>query len=168
MRFSRICCRRTRSATTCNGSSEAAGRACAARLDRHAARLEGVADLRANVERFAAKLDGPARDARDVEQVFDEARHLRDLPVHRFEELLLALAHERLAAKHVQRRAQRRERVAQLVRERREEFVLAPVGVLDLLVEEAIVERARGAPGRLSASVRSALARRRAEGPGRA
>jgi hypothetical protein len=33
------------------------------------------------------------------------------------------------------------------VRERGEELVLAPVGALDLLVEQAIVERARDAPG---------------------
>ena len=116
-------------------------------LERCAARFEGVADLGAHVERLAPELDRAARDARDVEEVVHEPRHLRHLAIHRLEERPAALGLEVAGLQHVQRGAHRRERVAQLVRERREELVLALVGPLDLLVEQAIVDRARRAPG---------------------
>src|SRR5258706_2535761 len=84
-------------------------------FERSLARLEGVADLARDVERLAPELGRAARDARDVEQVLDEPRHLRDLPVHRFEQDALALGIDVFRPQHVQRRPQRRERVAQLV-----------------------------------------------------
>jgi hypothetical protein len=69
----------------------------------------------------------PARDARDVEQVVDEARHVAYLAADDG----AALAHpgfvQAADAQQVGGGADRRQRVAQLVRQHREEFVLAPV-----------------------------------------
>jgi hypothetical protein len=49
---------------------------------------------------------------------------------------------------HVHGVGDRRERVAQLVREHREELVLALVRLLDLAVEQRVLERGRRARGR--------------------
>ena len=56
--------------------------------------------------------------------------------------------------------ADRRERVAQLVREHREELVLAPVGLLDLAVEPGVVERDGRAAGESSASASASASKR--------
>ncbi len=115
-------------------------------LDLALAGLDRVANLVVDVERLAAQLDGPARDPRDIQQVLDQARHLRHLAVHRLEQRLRSLGLDFLGAQHVNRGAHGCQRVAQLVGEGRQEFVLALVGLLDLLVEHAVVERAGGAP----------------------
>src|SRR5258706_13388771 len=52
-------------------------------LDLALAGLDRVANLVVDVERLAAQLDGPARDPRDIQQVLDQARHLRHLAGHR-------------------------------------------------------------------------------------
>ena len=88
----------------------------ASRLQRCAARLERMPDFRADIQRLAPQLDRPPSDARDVEQVIHEARHLRDLAVHGFQQRTPALGIVAAGLEHVQRSAHRGERVAQLVR----------------------------------------------------
>ena len=73
------------------------------------------------------------RDARDVEQVVDQAHQVPHLPLHRLHGALDPLR-PRLrprpdGAQKVQRADDGRERVAQLVRQQREELVLAPIGL---------------------------------------
>ena len=65
-----------------------------------------------------------------VEQVVEQPRHVPDLPL----DDLVAPADLRLASRRPMRAmcgglADRRERIAELVREHREELVLAPVGL---------------------------------------
>ena len=69
-------------------------------------------------------------DARDVEQVLDQARQLRDLAVGDVGGPGQLRLGRREPADHLERGADRRERVAQLVREHRQELVLAPVRLL--------------------------------------
>ena len=76
---------------------------------------------------LAFQLDVTHRDARHVEQIVDDSRELRGLPPHYFRG-----APRRLIVRHAARydfggRADRRQRIAQLVREHRQEFILAPV-----------------------------------------
>ena len=118
----------------------------AADLERALAGFERVANFGGDVDGLAAQFDDAAGDARDVQEILDQPRHLRHLPVHGLEQGLGALRLDRVDAQHMKCGAHRRERIAQFVGERGEELVLPPVGVLDLLVEEAVVERRRGAP----------------------
>ena len=80
----------------------------------------------AQAHRLALQLDQSAVDARQVQQVVDEAGHLAHLPV---DHLLGADLRRRLGREpqHGHRVLDRGERIAQLVRERGEELVLAPV-----------------------------------------
>ena len=92
----------------------------------------------------------PDGDARDVEQVVDHAREVRDLALDDAGARRVARA---VAARHhLERGDDRRERIAQLVAEHREELVLRAVRDLGLaqrvarLAEQAdVVERERGA-----------------------
>ena len=80
--------------------------------------------------RLAAQIDVAARDARDVQQVVDQPREVLHLPldhVARPGELRIG---QRAPAHDLDRVADRRERIAQLVREHGEELVLVPVGFL--------------------------------------
>ncbi len=62
-------------------------------------------------------------DPGNVEQVIDQAHHQRQLPLHQCQQLAV---HRGGHAQHGQRVLQRCQRVAQLVRQRRQELVLAP------------------------------------------
>jgi hypothetical protein len=86
--------------------------------------LDRTLDDRRKLQRFTPQMELAARHARDVEQVVEQVRHLRHLPI----DDVAAPDHLRVAlggaAQHLDRIADRRERVAQLVRERRDEVVL--------------------------------------------
>jgi hypothetical protein len=90
----------------------------AARLEEWAAALDGVRDDRRDVGQLLVEGDLAARDPRDVEQVFHEARHVGSLTLDHVD---LAEAHPFLP-KHVHRRDDGGERVAQLVPEHGEEL----------------------------------------------
>jgi hypothetical protein len=104
----------------------------ALRIDHGHGRLDRLADDRLQLHALPLELHLALRDARHVEQVVDEARELRDLAV----DDLARHAQRRVAvvraAEDLARVADRRERVAQLVRQHREEHVLAPVRLLQL------------------------------------
>ena len=74
------------------------------------------------------QLDFAATDARDLQQVVYEADEVVDLPLHQALDTLEIRSQSSGPAQHMQAVADRRERIAQLMRERRDEFVLAAVG----------------------------------------
>ena len=91
--------------------------------------LERERNRAAELHGLSLQLDTALRDAREVEQIVDELAELRDLPReqladHSRRRVRRGVAHEQLA-----RVLNRRERIAQLVAEHREELVLAPVFV---------------------------------------
>ena len=84
------------------------------------------------------QLDLVAGDARDVQQVVDEAREMRGLPLQDAAHLPDGRRLVGARAKNRRDVEDRRERIAQLVRQHREELVLAPVRLQQqrLAVEE--------------------------------
>ena len=81
--------------------------------------------------RFELELDLAARDARHVEQIVDQAHQVMDLALDD-----LALAPKRIAAAHlhqVERSQNRRERIAQLMPQHREEFIFGAIGAAQCL-----------------------------------
>ena len=101
----------------------------AGRVDQRPARLDGARDHLTERDALQPELDLAAGDARDLQQVVDQPDHVVDLPVHDLERRLersLGLRQRQ----RLQRVANRRERIAQLVRQRGQELVLAPVGLL--------------------------------------
>jgi hypothetical protein len=120
----------------------------AATLQGRLAQLERARDDVADVDALAAQLDLARGDPRDVEQVVDHPREVRDLAL---DHLPLAVGRRVAPRHHLERGDDRRERIAQLVAEHREELVLGAVGDLGVaqrvarLAEEAdVVERERG------------------------
>ena len=93
-----------------------------------ARRLDGLLDDRPELDGLLAKLELAARDAAEVEQVVDQARQLAHLtfdhPQRRACHLCVAVSD----AQGAHGVADRGQRVAQLVRQHREELVLAAVG----------------------------------------
>ena len=100
-------------------------------VDLRPRRVDGGLDHGGQVDVLLPQRQLVAGDTRDVEQIVDEAREMVDLPLDDVAQLgqlrirLLPLAQERDRDPH------RAERVPQLVRERGQEFVLAPIGVLE-------------------------------------
>ena len=83
----------------------------------------------ASVDRLARSAILPLRDARDVEQVVDQARHVRRLPLDDLAARRARRRSRRAVARISTRVADRGQRVAQLVREHGQELVLAAVGL---------------------------------------
>jgi hypothetical protein len=96
-------------------------------VDGRARGLDGVIEHGAQHHAPLAHLQAPARDARDVEQIIDQAHQLAQLALHDVHRVGGRSAVADL--QQSQRVANRRERVAQFVRKGGEEFVLAPIGV---------------------------------------
>ena len=109
----------------------------AARVDERPRGLDGDADDFGDVDRFELELDLPVRDPRHVEKVVDQAAQLLDLAI---EHVPRPFDLRRIpGAQHVNGIGDRRQRIAELVREHRQELVLPPVLVAHLLVEERVV-----------------------------
>jgi hypothetical protein len=99
-------------------------------LDRGAARLDRRGDHVRELDASAAQLETPVRDARDIEQVLEQARHVADLPLDDLRAPAQLAVLQVARQEHLHAAPDRRERVAQLVRQHRQELVLAPVGLL--------------------------------------
>ena len=101
-----------------------------ARLDQRARGLDGAAaSAVVELDPLPAQLELAARDARDVEQVVEQPRHVIDLAVDHVAAPTSTAPRSRAAVLLIVRRvADRRERIAQLVRQRRQELVLAAIG----------------------------------------
>ena len=111
---------------------------------RAASRARAASDP--HLHALGAQRDLAAADARDVEQVVDQPRHVPDLAAqHRAR----ARRYHRVVRPHLQeleRGEHGRERVAQLVRQHGQELVLAPVRLLRLAVQAGVVEGEARAP----------------------
>src|SRR5690348_3102062 len=111
------------------GSGKILDHGLAALVDERADGFQRHRDDGTEIDACAAQLELAARDARHVEQVVEQQRHVLHLPLDH----LLAPAALRIArvrgARQPRCLADGGERIAQLVRERRQKLVLAPVGV---------------------------------------
>ena len=76
-----------------------------------------------------SELDLASRDPGDVEQVVEQAGHVLDLPLRRSRAPDRAWRVVAVEADHLQGVTDRRQRVAELVRQHGQEFVLAAVGL---------------------------------------
>ena len=97
--------------------------------------------------RFARSMrrhESAAADAVDVEQIVDEANDLRKLALHHCASAIDDVWSGAGQAHHLQPIAQRRQRIAQLVRQRGEEFILAAIGLLQRAVRRVEFSRAGG------------------------
>src|ERR1700744_6416533 len=102
-----------------------------ARRDERQARFDGKFRDDAQVDPAALKNDLAARDTRYVEQIIDETDHLRKLAFHdRANSGCRSLAAG--PSKRLQARANRRQRIAKLVRQRGQKLIFAALGVLAL------------------------------------
>ncbi len=114
----------------------------AALLRARRARLHGFLDDRFERDRFASQLELAGVEARDVEQIVDEARDVMDLALDdaanpRGDRRI------RIVLEDFDGGLQRLQRIAQLVREDREELVLAAIDLghlLHLLLEDFSLE----------------------------
>ena len=103
--------------------------------------LQRAPDDVGEVDPLGAQRDLAARDARDVEEIVDEPDEVADLPAEHVERRREQRLGRRRELHELHRVRDRRERVAQLVRERRQELVLAPVGLAQrLLAADALGE----------------------------
>ena len=101
---------------------------------------DGVRRLRQRVahrEPLLLQPDLPPADARDVEELVDDPHHVPRLP---FDDGELPLRRARVPLHHLERGDHRRQRIAQLVAEDGEKFVLAPVGILQVPQEPGVVQ----------------------------
>jgi hypothetical protein len=97
-------------------------------LEQRLRRLDGAVQHGAQVDMVAPQLQAIGRDPRDVEQIVRQPYQLMELPAHDRQGAFLQPRILTGATQQLQRIAQRCERIAQLVGERRQELVLAAVG----------------------------------------
>ncbi len=90
----------------------------------------GLRDDRGKLLRRAPQLDAPLRDPRDVEQVVHQPRQMGHLTLHQVHRFFHLRIVGKFSCEDLARVADRCERIAQLVREHRQELVFAPVGLL--------------------------------------
>ena len=90
-----------------------------------------------DVNRLEPKLDTAARDAGQIEQILDQPHHVRHLAPDEVDGVLPFLGTGAFMLQQAQRIGNGRQGVAQLVGERRQEFVLAPGVKLQLLLRSA-------------------------------
>src|SRR5690606_30443914 len=83
---------------------------------------------------LAIEVDLTERDSGYIEQIVDEPRKMIDLPLDDLANPDDTRVARRDLAEHLRGRCDRCERIAQLVRKHRQEFVLAPIGFLELFL----------------------------------
>ena len=117
-----------------------------ARFDRRRRGLERVIDHAAQADAFIAQVHLAERDSRDVHEIVDQAHHVMHLPVDDLARRAHVFPGGIAGLEQVHRVADGRERIAQFVRQGRQEFVLAPVRVDQRALEIlALGDVARGA-----------------------
>ena len=109
--------------------------------------LDGALQHRHQVGGFGPEFDLASVDAGDVEQVVDQARQLAYLALYQVQRLAQASAGVCLFAQpqHAERIADRRQRIAQLMRQRGQEHVLGTIRLLQRPVQAGILHRGCGA-----------------------
>ena len=93
----------------------------------------GLREDRGELLRRPPQLDAALCDPRDIEQVVDQPRQMRDLALHEVHRLFHLWIVGQLSGQDLACVADRRERISQLVREHRQELILAPVRLLQNL-----------------------------------
>ena len=118
-------------------------------LDHRPAGFDGAMDHGRQVLAFLPQLDLAAGDARDVQQIVHQPHHVQQLAVHH---LAGPLPADRVVGGHadqLQRGPDRRQRIAQLVGQDRQELVLLPVGVAGVAVQPRVLDGDAGPIGQL-------------------
>ena len=105
-----------------------------ARCDFRHGGLDRLADDRGDVHRLRFQVDLSLGDARYLEQVVDQPRHVLYLAVDHLAHLDQHRIVRSLALQDRDRGADRRERIAELMREDRQEIILPPVRIQQLAV----------------------------------
>ena len=98
-------------------------------IDQRARGFDRHVDDGLEIDVVLLELELAARDARHVEQVVEQQRHALHLARDDFAAPLALAFIGGVGVEDAHRVADRRQRIAQLVRQRREEFVLAAVGL---------------------------------------
>ena len=124
-----------------------------ARLDQRARLFDGMGDHGIHVLRHAVQRDLAARDARDIEQVVHQARHVAHLAPDHGAGAAHAVAIEAGQLHQFGRSADGGERIAQFVRQHGEKFILAPVRVLQRFLRAGAFD---GRPGPFGHAARDA------------
>jgi hypothetical protein len=96
-------------------------------LDQRHADFDSAGQRRLDRHVLLPQLDLALGDAGDVEQVFDQVRQVADLAIHHLVDVVLAFAAGADELHDFQPVADRRQRIAQLVRQGHQEFALAAV-----------------------------------------
>ena len=144
-RLTSTCCSRSGSPNTATSSAVGSTsmvmlRACASGR----ARSSAASIVVRRSTRCAAQLDADLAHARDVEQIVEQPRHVPALPLDHGARLLPARRLAVVIAQHRRGVQQRRQRVAQLVREHGHELIAHLDGAADLdLVALALRDVAR-------------------------
>ena len=105
-------------------------------LQRRPVRLERALHQAGQLAHAALQLNLPGGDARDVQQVVHQAHHVPDLPLHHPSHPLHRVAAVAAEPNQLEAGADRRQRIAQLVRQHGQELVLPPVAFEQLLFAE--------------------------------
>ena len=144
-RFHTTCCRRVASPAKCVGQrADAAIERDRLRVRRGADRVDGAVDDRLQIDRRQLDAQLAGDDARHVEDVFDQLRLRARVAFDGVQRLLFLLGRQRARPQHARPADHRVERRAQLVRQRREELVLRPVGRLGGLARVPLGDRELG------------------------
>ena len=106
-------------------------------IDGRTVGLHGPGDERRKFRGLALQPNLPRRDPRHVEQIVNQAHEQHQLLLHLLADFLDDLRRVARDPNQLQARTQRRERIAQLVRQRREELVLASIGFFQLTLAVA-------------------------------
>jgi hypothetical protein len=109
------------------------GQLVAGCLDRRTRSVERAIDRRGELDAFLAQGQLSPADATYVEQVVDDPDHLSELALHHCARMLDRASIACFEPHDLQRVADRRQWIAQLVRERGEKFVLAAIRFLQPL-----------------------------------
>ena len=129
-RFAKTCARRAGSASTARSGRDVDRQVVLALLDERAGHLQRARQHVAEIDAHALERDLAARDARHLEQVVDQSHQVLDLALDDGALLEQDVAGAQLH--QLQRGRDRRQRVAQLVPEHGQEFVLGAAGRLRL------------------------------------
>jgi hypothetical protein len=112
-----------------------------ARPDQRFCRLHGVPQDVVQRRVCGAQLDLSQSNPRHVEQVVQQAGQMLQLPIHVLHGTVGDLPSLSREPEDLQGVQQRGERVTQLVREHRKEFVLPAIGHAELFIEATVLDR---------------------------